>query len=166
MTTKTPPEKLILDACCGGRTFWFDKEHPGVVFHDIRVMQPRSVGNGKDARIRKCLPDVVGDFRNLQFADETFELVVFDPPHLTTLGDNSYLIKMYGRLDKDTWQADLRQGFSECFRVLKPKGVLIFKWNEYEIPLREVLQLTPHQPLFGHPSGKQQKTHWLTFMKL
>jgi len=25
--------------------------------------------------------------------------------------------------------------------------------------------LTEHKPLFGHPSGKAQKTHWVTFMK-
>ena len=98
--------------------------------------------------------------------DETFDMVVFDPPHLTTLGDNSYLAKIYGRLKKETWQEDIRKGFTECFRVLKPKGVLIFKWNEYEIPVSKVLKLTDQQPLLGHPSGKQQKTHWLTFMKL
>ena len=72
---------------------------------------------------------------------------------------------MYGVLDK-TWKEDLQKGFAECFRVLKPDGVLIFKWCEYEIPLREVLALTPFKPLFGHPSGKMQKTHWVTFMKI
>lgn len=158
-------EKKILDVCCGGRTFYFDKEDERVVFHDRRVMQPEIVGNGKNARTRKCLPDVVGDFRDLQFKDKQFEVVVFDPPHLKTLGDNSYMIKMYGRLDPITWKEDLRKGFSECFRVLKTGGVLIFKWNEYEIPLREILALTDRKPLLGHPSGKQQKTHWVTFIK-
>jgi len=90
---------------------------------------------------------------------------VFDPPHFTSLGEKSYMAKKYGRLDPHTWQDDLRQGFAECFRVLKPGGVLIFKWNEYDVPLREVLALTPVQPLFGHPSGKTQKTHWVCFMK-
>lgn len=42
----------------------------------------------------------------------------------------------------------------------------IFKWNEYHIPLKTILALAPYTPLFGHPSGKQQKTHWVTFMKL
>jgi hypothetical protein len=49
-------------------------------------------------------------------------------------------------------------GFAECFRVLKKDGVLIFKWNEHDVPLKGVLELTPHKPLFGHPSGKQQRT--------
>ncbi|MFA6314966.1 MAG: class I SAM-dependent methyltransferase [Candidatus Paceibacterota bacterium] len=155
----------ILDACCGGRTFWFDKKHPDTLFVDKRVMQPRTIGNGKNARTRRCLPDKVMDFRNLEFSDNTFSLVVFDPPHLKTLGANSYMAAMYGVLDKDTWQEDLKKGFAECFRVLKPDGVLIFKWCEYEIPLSQILKLTPVAPLFGHPSGKQQKTHWVTFMK-
>jgi SAM-dependent methyltransferase len=156
---------LILDACCGGRQFWFDKENPNVLFADQRVMEPKVVGSGKDARIRKCLPDKVMDFRNMDIADQTFKLVVFDPPHLF-LGENSYMAQSYGRLDKQTWKEDISRGFSECFRVLKDEGILIFKWNECDVPLKEVLKLTTYKPLFGHPSGKAQKTHWVCFMKL
>ena len=156
--------KKILDACCGGRMFWFNKNHPDVLFADQRVMETTIVGKGKDARSRKCLPDKIMDFRNMDIADQTFRLVVFDPPHLF-LGENSYMAKVYGRLSKETWREDIRQGFSECFRVLKPEGVLVFKWNESDVPLKEVLYLTVHKPLFGHPSGKAQKTHWLVFMK-
>lgn len=156
---------LILDACCGGRQFWFNKENPNVLYADQRVMEPKVVGSGKDARVRKCLPDKVMDFRNMDIGDKTFKLVVFDPPHLF-LGENSYMAQSYGRLDKQTWREDLSQGFSECFRVLKDEGILIFKWNEYDVPLKEVLKLTPYKPLFGHPSGKAQKTHWVCFMKL
>lgn len=28
--------KLILDACCGSRMFWFDKKNPLALFADIR----------------------------------------------------------------------------------------------------------------------------------
>jgi len=59
----------------------------------------------------------------------------------------------------------LRDGFAECFRVLKPNGTLVFKWSEYEIPVREVLSLTSHKPLFGHRSGRQSMTHWIVFIK-
>lgn len=156
---------LILDACCGGRQFWFDKENPLTLFVDKRTMEPKVVGTGKDARIRKCLPDKVMDFRKLDLPNESFRLVVFDPPHLF-LGENSYMAQSYGRLDKLTWHDDLRKGFSECFRVLKNEGILIFKWNECDVPLREVLSLTDQRPLFGHPSGKSQKTHWVCFIKI
>lgn len=154
----------ILDPCCGNRGFWFDKNNPEVLFCDIRTMQPEKVGKGENARIRKCLPDKIMDFRKMDFADRTFKMVVFDPPHLF-LGKNSYMAKCYGTLDKKTWEDDLRHGFAECFRVLQDDGILIFKWNEFNIPLKEILKLSAYKPLFGHPSGKAQKTHWICFMK-
>ena len=157
--------KPILDACCGGRMFWFDRENPNVLFADKRVMEPTIVGHGKDARVRKCLPDKIMDFRNMDVADETFNLVVFDPPHLF-LGENSHMAKTYGSLNKDTWRDDIRAGFSECFRVLKTNGTLIFKWNESDVPIKEILKLAPYKPLFGNQSGKASKTHWIAFMKL
>ena len=158
-------EKKILDVCCGGRMFWFNKHNPDVLFLDRRVVQPEKVGKGRNARIFSCLPDKVSDFRNLNEESNKYYLVVFDPPHLKSFGRNSYMAKKYGTLDKDTWREDLRAGFSECFRVLRPNGILIFKWNENEIPLSKILELTPEKPLFGHPSGKKQMTHWVTFVK-
>ena len=57
------------------------------------------------------------------------------------------------------------KGFAECFRVLSYGGVLIFKWNETDIPLKDVLKCTPEKPVFGHKSGKRSNTHWLCFYK-
>lgn len=157
-------KKIILDPCCGGRQFWFDKNNPLVLFADKRVMQPTTVGNGVHARVRRCLPDKIMDFRNMDEKDERYSLIIFDPPHLF-VGENSFMAKSYGSLNKETWQEDIKKGFSECFRVLKTEGVLIFKWNESDIPLKEILQLCDYKPLCGHPSGKAQKTHWVCFMK-
>ncbi len=145
--------------------FWFNKQHPDTLFVDVRRVEPISVGKGRNARQYECAPDAVMDFRQLDLPDRSFSLVVFDPPHSTRAGKTGWLATKYGALNKTTWRDDLRKGFSECFRVLKKGGVLIFKWNECDIPLREVLKLTPVSPLFGHPSGKQQKTHWVAFMK-
>lgn len=158
--------KIILDACCGGRSFWFDKDNENTLFIDKRRVDPCIVGNGKNGRKFEVNPDLQMDFRNLDIESNTFKLVVFDPPHFSSLGEKSYMAKKYGKLDKNTWKDDLRKGFSECFRVLKNEGILIFKWNKHDIPLREVLSLTSYQPLFGHPSGKKQLTHWVCFMKL
>jgi hypothetical protein len=145
--------------------FWFDKNNPNVLFLDKRVVKPISVGKGKNARMFECSPDKVMDFTDLKIKDNTFNLVVFDPPHFTSLGEKSYMAIKYGRLNKKTWRNEIKKGFEECFRVLKENSVLIFKWNEYDIKLSEVLKLTPVKPLFGHPSGKTQKTHWVCFMK-
>jgi len=153
----------ILDACCGGKMFWFNKEHKDVLFTDIR-REEFVTGDGKNKRNRKVLPDQIEDFRNMTHPDKTFKLVVFDPPHLF-VGERSYMGRIYGRLDKKTWREDLKRGFSECFRVLKTGGFLIFKWNESDVLLKDILSLTDQKPLFGHPSGKAQKTHWVCFMK-
>lgn len=155
--------KKILDACCGGRMFWFNKNHPDVLYIDIREEEDFQTGKGKDNRHRSIKPDLVMDHRKMDLPDNSFSLVVFDPPHLK-IGRKSYFGQIYGSLE-DTWQEDIRRAFAECFRVLKPDGVLIFKWNESNILLREILALTPVEPLFGHRSGKAQKTHWVTFMK-
>ena len=71
----------------------------------------------------------------------------------------------YGSLDRDTWREDTAKGFAECFRVLKTNGTLIFKWNEVDIPLKEILTLTNEKPLYGHRSGKKSNTHWVAFIK-
>ena len=104
------------------------------------------------------------DFTDLPFKDKTYKLVVFDPPHLEQVGDKSWLKLKYGRLDGD-WKSNIKKGFLECFRVLDDDGVLIFKWSEIQIPLKEILPLSPFPPLFGHRSGKNMNTHWLCFMK-
>jgi ubiquinone/menaquinone biosynthesis C-methylase UbiE len=106
-------------------------------------------------------PDIVADFRDMPFEDDVFDMVVFDPPHLINVGESSWLAKKYGRLD-ELWPEDIRQGFAECMRVLRPAGTLIFKWNEDQVPLSEVLEAIGQQPLFGN---KRSKTHWLVFMK-
>jgi len=165
----TTTEKTILDPCCGGRMMWFDRTHPGVVFGDQRqevlTVTDNSRGNASGTRTIRIEPDTLLDFRALPYADGTFRLVAFDPPHLVQAGPRSWLAAKYGKLGDD-WREDLRQGFAECFRVLENEGVLVFKWNETQVKLREVLALTPHTPLFGNTSGKKAGTHWIVFMKV
>ena len=153
--------KKILDPCCGSRMFWFDKENPVTVFGDKRQEDHILC----DERTLSINPDVVMDFQDMPFDDGSFKLVVFDPPHLEKLGDNSWIAKKYGKLQSD-WKIVLKNGFSECFRVLVDDGILIFKWNETQFTTSEILKLTPNKPLFGHKSGKASKTHWICFMKL
>ena len=147
----------ILDACCGSRMFWFNKENPDVTFMDCRqYFEKLPTGH-----VINVNPDIVADFRDMPFEDDEFDMVVFDPPHLIHAGESSWLAKKYGRLD-ELWPEDIRQGFAECMRVLRPSGSLIFKWNEDQIPLSDVLEAIGEQPLFGN---KRSKTHWLVFMK-
>lgn len=162
----TPPH--ILDACCGGRMFYFDKEDPRVLFQDIRDEEVQ-LAKGNTFKVH---PDVVADFRNMPYPDETFRMVVFDPPHMVYYSKDGNapherrgdLYIKYGELRKD-WREYLKQGFAECFRVLKPGGFLIFKWSDTDIKVKSILALTPERPVFGHKVGKAQGTHWICFMK-
>lgn len=154
--------KIILDPASSMRSFYFNKTDKRVLFGDIREDETHLLTNGQTIKIK---PDVVMDFRNLPYEDNKFQAVIFDPPHLFNLSEKSWIRKKYGVLHKDTWQEDISKGFSECFRVLKPYGTLIFKWNETSIPLKEILKLTSYKPVLGHPSGKRMGTHWVLFIK-
>lgn len=151
--------KLVLDVCCGSKMFWFNKYQGNTIFMDIREYDDVLC----DGRKFEVKPDIVADFRNIPFDDNTFHLVVFDPPHLIKGGEKSWIVKKYGKLNYETWHDDLSKGFDECMRVLKPNGILIFKWNEDQIKLKEVLRCFSKEPLFGN---KRSKTHWLCFMKI
>ena len=145
--------------------FWFDKQHPNAIYIDNRTAEKNHIGHGYNPN-HEVKPDILMDFRELNFPDKTFRLVVFDPPHLHSLTETSIIRKKFGALNPETWQADLKKGFNECWRVLADYGILVFKWHEAEIPLAEVLKCFDKIPLFGHPSGSKSKTHWLCFMKI
>ena len=151
----------VLDPASGGRMFWFDKTDSRVLFGDVRD-ESWELCDGRRFSVK---PDMEMDYRDLPFDDGTFRMVVLDPPHLRVAGENSYMARKYGRLDRETWQADLTRMFYECFRVLQPDGILIFKWNETQIPISRILELTPQKPLFGNKQPKQTGTHWIVFMK-
>jgi hypothetical protein len=156
----------ILDVSCGSKMFWFDRNDPRVVFMDKRSenheYKDSSVKSGK--RILIVDPEIIGDFTSLPFQRDSFSLVVFDPPHLINNGSNGWMAKKYGKLTKN-WREDIRLGFSECFRVLKYEGTLILKWNENDIPVSKIIELTSYRPLFGNKCGKASKSHWIVFMK-
>ena len=97
----------------------------------------------------------------MPYHDNTFKVVVFDPPHLIHAGTGSWLASKYGILPAD-WSEYLKQGFNECMRVLESDGLLIFKWNEDQIKLTEVLKCFAKKPLLGDQRGK---TRWLVFIK-
>lgn len=164
----------ILDACCGGKMFYFDKNDSRVLFQDIRKFETTLC----DGRHFEVNPDILADYTKMPYPNDTFSMVVFDPPHLLyNRGEKSKMTKMYGCL-KPTgyqmikygalnydWKELLKKGFEECFRVLKPDGFLIFKWNETDIKVSDILKLTSEKPIFGHKSGKRSNTHWICFQK-
>jgi SAM-dependent methyltransferase len=156
----------VLDACCGSRMFWFDRQDARAIYLDKR-QETHELADSSSATGSRSLvidPDMVGDFTALPFPDGRFSLVVFDPPHLVRNGKSGWLAKKYGKLEGD-WREDLRKGFAECFRVLAPAGVLIFKWNEQDVPVSQILALTDAKPLIGNRCGKRSLSHWIVFLK-
>lgn len=147
----------ILDACCGSKLFWYDKENKQTTFMDVR--KEKFELHSKKINVN---PDVIGDFRDMPFQNESFDLVVFDPPHLLHVGHNSIMKAQYGKLNEDSWIEDISKGFDECMRVLKPTGTLVFKWSDCQIHVKEVLANINYKPIFGDQRGK---TRWMVFVK-
>lgn len=139
------------------------------MYIDNRELPPEGLSNGQ---VISVMPDIVADFRDMPFESDTFSLVLYDPPHLTSLGKNSWMAKKYGVLDKETWESDIRRGFDECMRVLKTHGTLVMKWSidkshpERSIRIPRLLKALDAQPLFGDRPGSGKTTYWLVFMKV
>lgn len=100
----------VLDACCGGRHFWFDKKDGRALFVDKRRETIVWGGKQRPGRCDTVIdPDQLADFTNLPFPSDTFALVVWDPPH-GFFGKTGIMAKTYGRLDDD-WQGMLTTEF-------------------------------------------------------
>lgn len=151
----------ILDACCGGRHWWWDKDHPLAVY-----MDEREVPLGNEWRATwSCVPDVLGDYRAMPFDDGAFQLVVFDPPHIVRKNpDTKWSTRFYGALNPDTWQDDIRRGFAECWRVLATGGTLVFKWSG---DTSRCSPYFPAEPIVGTrwKAGEDEATSWFIFYK-
>ena len=138
--------------------FYFDKENPLVDFRDIRTLKKELC----DGRILSVEPDTIGDVTNIEAADNTFSLIIFDPPHLEV--GSGWQVDKYGKLPPD-WKDWMTKAFNECWRVLSFHGTLIFKWYEYHISLSEVLSCFSQKPILGNRRPVNSKTHWLVFFK-
>ena len=130
----------VLDACCGPRMMWFDRKDPRALYIDKRaelhLIDPTKSRPGRRPRRIEIAPDIVCSFTEMPFPDGRFQMVVFDPPHMSEQmagGPKGQFRKFYSALPND-WKEVLRLGFAECFRVLGPGGVLIFKWAEISYP--------------------------------
>jgi len=146
---------LILDATCGRRGIWFDKENNEAVYLDIR---------------RVVKPDILADDKNLPFIDKIFDVIVFDPPHVS-LGPKSIMASLYGRFSLQQIRELISLGAREFHRVLKDDGVLLFKWNTHDMSLEKVLHLMGAYfvPLFGQRVSYRTKhssqTFWVCLRK-
>jgi len=171
--SKNPKNAEILDATCGGRAIWHpqNKDRDDTLYIDKRELETLGREDfGCAPRNYNIDPDEVQDFRDLPYPDESFSLVVFDPPHairsdgMQTL--RGVVTKQYGALHAETWQADIQAGFEELWRVLEDGGALIFKFADESADFDKVLELAPTEPLFGTSvNDGTVETRWFVFYK-
>lgn len=182
IATSLEQQKVILDATAAFRMMWFDKNNKYTVYMDKRGDEDiiRDLKQFADNRGRPLVkrwmpknPTMQGDFRKTIFADNSFKLIVWDPPHLKGKASRKHQQGLcFGMLQAETWQSDFAKGFNELWRILDVYGVLIFKWHDNSFDYKQVLKLFPHKPIFGQVSathrnkaGQTKHTFWFCFMK-
>jgi len=161
-------DKVILDACCGGRQMWHrsNKEHPNALYMDIRQTERGCIEQQPNFQVK---PDIIGDYRDMRgIPSNTFWHIAWDIPHIIKWTSGLITTK-YGALSQgsENWQDDLRRGFEEIYRVLKMHGTLVFKYNDLNIKASEMLSNFPVDPLYGALTKKGvNNTFFFVFMKL
>jgi len=137
----------ILDMTAGNRAVWFDKNNPLVTFIDKR---------------KKVKPDLVMDSTKTKFKKGTFDLIIFDPPHMNC-GKKSNMSRIYGHHTTKQILKFISGTGKEAHRVSKSNALMALKWNNHDIRLQRVFDLMPQwEPLCGHltKDGPGSQTYW------
>lgn len=82
--------------------FYFNKNDPRVTFMDIREVKTTLC----DGRKFEVSPDIVGDFTNIQFPDNSFRMVVFNPPPNPTKVTDARSGGYISRFGHECWELD------------------------------------------------------------
>jgi len=99
-----PDAITALDATYGSGNFWDGSAHVQVTAHDSDPTRA---------------PDGVADFRALPYDNESFDVVLFDPPHLADAGEQSLMRERFGTYDQDELTLAMRKGAVEAWRVAR-----------------------------------------------
>ena len=116
---------LVLDPTFGRGKWWTRWEPDALVATDL---DPRGQGGV-----------VAADFRRLPFADSTFDAAAFDPPYVSVGGRKTTGLPdyhdRYGIDDAPTTpagvQAQIDAGLAEMARVVRPRGHVLVKCQDY-----------------------------------
>ena len=102
---------MILDATCGLRGFWKNRDLKNLVCLDRRS---------------SVKPDIVADDRFLPFRESVFDAIYFDPPH--NHGQGGFYKERYGGFGSYENLRELyRKGTKEFARCLRVGGLLVVK---------------------------------------
>lgn len=105
-----PDAQTALDPCYGLGNFWDGTAHVTVTAHDEKAERA---------------PDGVMDVTDLGYEDASFDVVIFDPPHLADGGDESEMAERFGTVkDQAKLEEMIEAGVRECWRVCL-KGIVV-----------------------------------------
>lgn len=144
--------KSVLDACCGSRMMWFDKQNPAAIFADKRheTLTVTDRSHREDGtRTLRIEPDHLMDFRDMPFADGSFKLVAFDPPHLERAGPKSWLA-MY-------WSPSVR--VPSTFQLGRSRMSVTYTSDQAAIP--QTLRHSFHTLIRSKIMAQQNQSHTL-----
>lgn len=117
------PDAKVLDVTANERRMWNGVDWPGVTFADI------------DPAMK---PDIVCDFRALTVPDASFDVIVFDPPHLPSAAASAKsdqgFVGRYGlghAPKADNISGYFPPFFAEAVRVLRPDGMIFAKLKDF-----------------------------------
>ena len=116
------PER-ILDATMNGGRFWRGSDRP-VIGLDIEG---------------KYRPQVVGDNARMPFQDGTFDVVVYDPPHIPNQGKDRQkdfnvrfgLVRKSSKDNEYSFSHTYPPFVAEAHRVMREEGILLCKITDY-----------------------------------
>jgi len=110
LLTFFPDASTALDVTYGSGNFWSQTTHLAVTGHDLDEY---------------CAPDGVMDFTDLKYDDASFDVVLFDPPHIADGGDDSVMATRFSTVATQTALDELiLQGTREAWRVCD-KGIIV-----------------------------------------
>lgn len=97
-----PDAKTALDATYGNGNFWNGTAHVKVTGVDLNEHRA---------------PDGKADFRDLPYDDESYDVVLLDPPHLADAGEESIMGQRFGTYAGHNLEQAVRDGAREAYRV-------------------------------------------------
>lgn len=128
--------KIDADVTYGAGALWRQMREPQLKF-DIAPREPRFRPTLR-FDIKTGRPGVIpADCRNLPLKDKSLKSIMLDPPFISgsaaTRKSTPLIVKKgYGIFpDPEIMYKFFAAAMRECFRVLRPRGVLIFKCQDY-----------------------------------
>lgn len=158
--TKEGDMMKILDATCAYRGFWLEKHNKDTIYIDIRP---------------EVKPDIVASCTSTPFADKTFDLILFDPPHknmgyakTSNSKKRNEMADRYGTANSKERMDLVKGAFMEFKRILKDDGIVLFKWSSVGTKFSKIIKLRgDFVPMFAQNFNKikSYETTWMALRK-